>query len=301
MFTHKTMKIKYIKHKQIDKYKWDNCIKNAKNGLIYGYSWYLDIVSPKWEALVSDDYEFIMALPAAKKHLLSYLYQPVFFQKISLFSEKEISTNIINEFLNSIPKKFLIIDISLNHNLSELDTKYNIKKRTNYELDLNKNYNKLYKNYSKKHRRNLRKVNEIDYKFKESTDITKFIEIKKSDIKFPITKNKTLYISKIEKIFTYSFAKNIGKLFFAISPENEYLSAIFVLKIENHILKFTARTPEGRKKGLNYFMHDKIIEYYSNQNLIFDFIGSDIEGVARFNKGFGSEMKHYYSIHKRLF
>ena len=32
--------IKYLQHKEIDKAKWDACIEQAPNGLIYGYSFY---------------------------------------------------------------------------------------------------------------------------------------------------------------------------------------------------------------------------------------------------------------------
>ena len=35
--------IKYVKHKDIDKVKWDACIDNAPNALIYAYSYYLDV------------------------------------------------------------------------------------------------------------------------------------------------------------------------------------------------------------------------------------------------------------------
>ena len=37
-----TFNIKYLLHRQIDKAKWDRCIKEADNGLVYGYSFYLD-------------------------------------------------------------------------------------------------------------------------------------------------------------------------------------------------------------------------------------------------------------------
>jgi hypothetical protein len=44
--------IKYLQHKEIDKAKWDACITNAPNGLIYGYSFYLDCMAKHWDALV---------------------------------------------------------------------------------------------------------------------------------------------------------------------------------------------------------------------------------------------------------
>ena len=72
------MEIKYLKHNQIDKQKWDSAIENARNGLVYVLSWFLDIVSPDWDALVYGDYEVVMPLTYRNKLGVKYLYQPVF-------------------------------------------------------------------------------------------------------------------------------------------------------------------------------------------------------------------------------
>ena len=44
---------KYIKNKNINRLKWDNCVSNSKNYRIYGLSWYLDVVCKNWDAIVS--------------------------------------------------------------------------------------------------------------------------------------------------------------------------------------------------------------------------------------------------------
>jgi len=51
--------IVYYKHNQIDFERWDKVITNSQNGLVYALSWYLNIVTPGWEALIEDDYEYI--------------------------------------------------------------------------------------------------------------------------------------------------------------------------------------------------------------------------------------------------
>ena len=48
--------IEYLTEKNINKKKWDHCISNATNGLIYGYSYYLDYMADHWDALVLNDY-----------------------------------------------------------------------------------------------------------------------------------------------------------------------------------------------------------------------------------------------------
>ncbi|MBT5428083.1 MAG: hypothetical protein HOK84_17895, partial [Bacteroidetes bacterium] len=56
------MQIYHLKHKDIDKSRWDTTITRSINGNIYGYSWYLDAVSPDWEALINLDYSIVLPL-----------------------------------------------------------------------------------------------------------------------------------------------------------------------------------------------------------------------------------------------
>src|SRR3990172_7490113 len=98
--------ITYLKHSEIDKPKWDKCIQNSSNGLIYAYSWYLDFVSPNWQALVRGDYEYVMPLTCKKKYGINYLHQPFFAQQLGVFSSAVLSDYDVDEFLSLIPEKF---------------------------------------------------------------------------------------------------------------------------------------------------------------------------------------------------
>ena len=134
------MEINYLKHLQIDKPKWDLTIENSKNGLVYALSWYLDIVCPNWDALVSGDYEFVMPLPTRQKLGNKILYQPVFSHQLGIFSKYEISPEIVNLFLIEATKHYKFIDIKLNNNNPAPDQKLYIQRQTQ-TLDLNKKYN----------------------------------------------------------------------------------------------------------------------------------------------------------------
>ena len=80
------MEIKFLSHNQINKEKWDAAIDEAINGIIYAKSWYLDIVSPDWTALILGDYEVIMPLTYRKKFGVKYLYKPFFAQYLIAMS-----------------------------------------------------------------------------------------------------------------------------------------------------------------------------------------------------------------------
>src|SRR5580698_8347179 len=104
----------YLRHNEISKVKWDKCLDNSPNSLIYAYSWYLDIVSPEWDALVEDDYSGIMPLPKASKYGFSYIYPPLFTQQLGLFSTDSLTDGKIMEFISAIPSKFRYLEMNLN-------------------------------------------------------------------------------------------------------------------------------------------------------------------------------------------
>ena len=113
------MDIHYLKYKDINKSKWDASIFNARLNLPYAYSWYLDVVCTKWDALVSTDYTTVFPLPYNNKLLgKAQLYQPVFTQQLGIYSNQEVTQEISAEFLKAIPDTFQYMDIMLNENVA---------------------------------------------------------------------------------------------------------------------------------------------------------------------------------------
>src|ERR1700712_4741862 len=132
--------IKYLTHQQIDKKKWDACMDNASNTLIYGYSFYLDAMAKHWDGLVLNDYEAVMPLTWNKKYGIAYLYQPFFCASLGVFGTS-VTGAITENFLLNIPAKFRYLDISLNHgNLYKMNVP-GLYERKNYILSLYDSYN----------------------------------------------------------------------------------------------------------------------------------------------------------------
>ena len=101
-------------HNNIDKQKWDACITNANNGVVYAYSFYLDAMAKNWEALVLNDYEMVMPLTYNKKYGIYYLYQPPFCAQLGVFGN-ELTKEIVEKFIATIPLKYKYWDVYLNY------------------------------------------------------------------------------------------------------------------------------------------------------------------------------------------
>ena len=48
--------IQYVKQGEIDETKWNHCINQSLNGLIYAYSSYLNYMAGTWDAIILNVY-----------------------------------------------------------------------------------------------------------------------------------------------------------------------------------------------------------------------------------------------------
>ncbi|WEK35446.1 MAG: GNAT family N-acetyltransferase [Candidatus Pseudobacter hemicellulosilyticus] len=108
-----SLDIHYYRRDQLDSQRWDQCIDNAGNGNVYAYSGYLDGMAQNWDALVLNDYEAVMPLTWNRKWGIPYLYQPAFTAAAGVFGNG-ITGTVLQAFLLAIPRKFRLIEISLN-------------------------------------------------------------------------------------------------------------------------------------------------------------------------------------------
>ena len=129
------MSIVHLKRDQIEDEKWNNCIQQSDNPLIYATSWYLDVVSPKWEALISDDYKAVFPLPVKSKLGIKYIAHPLFCQQLGLFKTGDANVTL-NDIFSSIPHKYRRQHLRLNSLYPPESIKYT--KRKNYVLSLNR-------------------------------------------------------------------------------------------------------------------------------------------------------------------
>ncbi len=288
--------IQYLHHQDIDKAKWDACIDNSQYSILYGYSWYLDIVSPQWHALVEGDYETVFPLTWRKKYGFLYLTQPPYAQQLGVFSRKRLEEKKIISFLNSIPKKFLHCDLYLNPlNECVLQSKYHSRVRKTYHVQLNLPYNQIFEKYSGDTKRNLKKFSRRNLTLKP-IEVQDVIEIYKKNVwyKTPVLKLKDY--QTLDKLTAEVSARK--KCLILGAFENDVLSAgtVFFISGDKIIFVFGSSNKTGRRNGAMRFIFDRVIQSNSNTDLILDFEGSSINSVEYFYKSFGSRKITFTNI-----
>ena len=282
------MKLKYIKRKNIDTQKWDLCVKNSKNSLIYAYSWYLDIVAENWSGIISEDYNCVMPIIWNRKFGIKYTYRAFLVQQLGVFCSNEQKIEY-SHFLKKLYGKFLFVDYNFNiaNNIDNIKTSEN----KNYELNLNKTYDELWQNFSKKHQASIKKSRKNNLQLSENLKIDDLIELKKKYLPNNLNQKnfetlKTLCEKYPQKAKIFGAYKN-----------NELLSASLYFIFDSRIYFLASvSSKKGKKLGSAFFLKDRFIEQYSNKKLILDFEGSNIPGVSHFFKGWNAKPSFYQTI-----
>ena len=285
--------IKFVPHHLIDRDKYDRCISQAKNSRIYAFSWYLDCVTEKWDVLMSDSYEAVMPLPIRKKYGLNYIYTPPWTQQLGIFSQELITEEEIFQFINKIPAKFILVDYMLN--ASNPLKRLPHKEKNNFILSLNKSFEALLAGFNK-NRKRISKQNFDNFQIEKKGCKGIFLSLfKGQDKRFSITKDAVL---KLEKLLAMD---NDQVHIWNVYKEDVCVGGLLWLKDQKRITYLVPVIPdEVKKEHLNTFLVNALIEEYQQQDLLLDFEGSMIPGVARFYESFGATSEIYYFYKKRF-
>jgi hypothetical protein len=292
--------IQYIKRNELNTAKWNDCIKTAENGLIYGYTWWLDAMADNWDALVLNDYEAVMPLTWRKKYSFYYLYQPPFTASLGMFYKKE-NTIGVAAFLKAVPPQFRLWDISLNemNRLHPADYEgIEVSNRKNMLVNNPQAHSETATSYARLAKRKLKLATEHNITVDTNVNLKSIIAfyIKEYGSQHPAIKQKDY--DNLVKACTQAQERGHVNCYTA-RLDGKVLAVYIVLKDKQYFYSLTGgSTKEGKALGAFYTLTDAAIQDAVLEQCSFRFEGSDISGIEFFNSQFGAEIKHY--IHLRL-
>lgn len=293
------MAVEYVRYKDIDKEKWDACIDNSVNSLIYGKSFYLDNLAQNWDGIILNDYEAVMPLTWKKKWGIRYLYQPSFIQQTGIFFKKKLTPAIFNAFFKLLEDNFKFAEIALNYENSLVlkNSSYNILQRTNYIIPLDKYTGGADEFYHPHFAKSLRRIKKFNLSYEASVDFNSVISLYQQLYSLKILSVAETEIKGLKKICKLLVKNNSLIIRQAFSSENNLLAVALILKDAKRLYNIiSCITPEGKKLEANYFLYDQLINEFSNDGLILDMEGSDKKGIAAFYKKFNPETENYFQL-----
>ena len=294
------MSLRYLTYKEIDKHKWDNCIKNSVNGLIYAESVYLDHMAANWDAVILNDYEAVMPLTWKKKLSIRYLYQPAFLQQGGIFFQNKLPLKTLRSFMDEVFARFKFAECTINYqNLidwKEIDLKVILK--NNFILKLGESYKNIYGNYNTYIKQRLNRLQKFSLQYKRSKDHNETITLYKKlyhDRMSSLSDKDYLQFGKICKLLSKEERVIIRQVY--NQDGKELLASVLLLKDDKRIYNIASCIlPNGKKLLANYFLYNELIKEFAGENIILDFEGSDIPGVSYFYNKFAGENQQYAFI-----
>lgn len=282
---------------KIDTAKWDDCVANNANGLIYAYSYYLNAMAIEWHGLVINNYETIFPIPAKKKLGIQYLYMPAFTQQLGFIGNLNlVNSNVINAIQQFVKYGSPYLNFS-NHIVATQQC----VARNNFIVQLQQPYVAIRNQYKKTIDYSLAKAEKFKLKYVIGDDVKEAVLLYQQ-----YNKNNMQHVTNTDYINFQNLllqlqANNQILIRKVESAEKELMSIALLMKDNKRYYNIINVTPEaGRKCEANYFLYNHILQELAEQPMLFDFEGSDLPGVQKFYEKFGAINQPYFHWHYNL-
>lgn len=290
--------IHFVPQKELDTDKWDACVRADGGQVFYGLSWYLDILSVDWDALVLNDYEAVMPLVHNKKMGFSYLFRPYGVQQLGIFSKIGHNEKLTHSFIAAIPEEYAYTEIFLNYNnVISPGEAYQLEENTNLVLSLSSSYRDIYEGYSSQTKKNLNKAKKAKHKVFEFDSPDQLIALFKTHKGKEVTTMKESFYQTMRQLMYVLMHKHRGYLWTIYNETNTIIAGAFFVEIGGRIvLLFSATTPEAKQTHAMTYLLDELFIARAGEDVLFDFEGSNTKSLAKFYSGFGALHQNYYQL-----
>lgn len=286
--------ISFVNRTNLQVSKYDECVENALQSRIYGFSWYLDTVCEYWGVMVLDDYEAVMPVAWNKKYGIKYVYPPLWVLELGVFSNKLTE---IEPFVHALMEEFRFAELRLNtNNMLPNPMKETLIKRMQW-ISLEKTYNDIFSNYRKDRKKDLKKANTFELKEVWNDDPEKVITLFKNNIGKRDASIKEQDYANLGSLIEVCLKKRVGEVLSIYDADNSLVATAFFLIYKEVVTILISSTDlKNRKNGANTFLIDSAIKRYQGKYTVFNFGGSSIETIAGYFKSFGASDAEYHFI-----
>lgn len=275
--------MKFIQRKDIDLIKWDALVRSDSENSVFSLSSYLDTVSENWCVLTDEKYSNGIALPFSNKLGIKTCYTPIFVRLLDWCGERKIEDQTL---ISLLKKEFVAGQLSSSMLLADEKKEDYIYQtiEKNQIVELNSQAKRMLAKFKK---------SAMACEFITSTDEV-FRHIY-SELPQKVSSLNDQSLGSLEKLVAVLQAENSLKVL-VVKEKEIVVGGIFLVEFNGSLLYLKgAFTAESKKEGAMYAIMEKAITYSGKKGLNFDFGGSRVEGVRRFNVNLGGKDCVYYS------
>jgi hypothetical protein len=299
-----------LTRQQINDTHWNALLDASPHPVIYAYSWYLDVVSPHWQALVvvaHTGYDMIMPLPVLKKWGFRVVQQPFFCQYLGIYSHSEVSQAAAETFLNHLNRHFRYISTYAFHpqNTAALadvlarQPDIRSQKLFTHWLELEKMNGEPETIYNHDRKTNLRKANNHPWKMISSENTELLVQLFRHNHQQQIQGGVSDSAYKLLGRLAHESACRKALRIYYAELEEEIHAGIMVLQWKGTgIYIFNAADAVGRKGNARTWLLNRYFTEKKGSIRYFDFETPPLPSIAQFYASFGAEERVFYAIQK---
>ncbi|MBE9464120.1 GNAT family N-acetyltransferase [Dyadobacter subterraneus] len=299
-----------LSRSEINDARWNELIAKSGQSVIYGFSWYLDIVCDNWKALVwpsTDNYQIVMPLPIKRKWNIEVVQQPLFCQYLGLFSIENLTDQQLDLFLKGLSSSFSYISAyhfnpdnsSLLQNVLHQFSKFEVRQNHTFWLSLSGSSSEIWAKYSSDRKANLKRGVRFEWVISPGEDIELLIHLFKEHHASGINGGVSdkAYTMLSDMVASLKLRDAIEVLYAQIGG-TVHAGVLFVRTGNKVIFLFNAADEIGRRGNARTILLDHYFQSNSERPITFDFESPQLKSIASFYKSFGADPIPYFSVRK---
>lgn len=298
-----------------NKDKYRRLCKTTSNIPIFSMDWWLDITAGEhnWDvSIVESNNEIIASLPyyKSKKYVFDIISMPVMTPSLGVWikypNEQKYTTKLSYEketftaLIDNLPRHdyfFQQFHWSITNGMPFYWRGFNLSMEYTYMIENTMDLAYIFANFRENIRREIRKAEKVLTVVTEE-DSEKFYQIHKKTFDRQNI-NKCYSLELIQQIDEACRIRNCRKMLFAVDDAGQVHSAIYIIWDSKCVYYLMGGgDPVLRTSGATSLLLWKAIQDASHQSKQFDFVGSIIEPIDRFFRGFGAVQKPYLQLTK---
>jgi hypothetical protein len=243
---------------------------------IFSHLEYFKPLSEHWCTIIDANYTKAIIVPYKKKLFWRWVYTPHFYRASEWIGDWDVKEQ--NRAIELLQNHFSfgqlnIVDVPV----GDLAKKHQIIVP---QVNFTDFYNKLAL-------RMIAKAKKENLDFKQDIDTNHFVDFIQHELGKRIESFKSEKLQRFSAMLTELHKTGFLRYEGIVDGENLDAALVVIELPKRHLYLKGTSTESGKKRGLYYLLMHRAIERANKKNAIFDFGGSMVDGVARFNRNFG--------------
>ena len=270
------MSLKIISREELDIEKWNALVNSDQEHAPTNFTWYLDEIAENWEAVVNDDYTQGMALPYTLRLGKKILYTPIFTTAV------EFMGTFSGDLVDLIGDRYQSLEFAVKQDVFGSPDE-------NYVYQIAPSERKL----GSQGKRHLNKAKKSGFEVIETTEFNRVFELVSNELNGKFTGINDRTLERLNRALINGESEK-SLLCFELMHEANFVGGIICLRTKGQLFYLKGTTTEDSKKlGGMYLLLNTAVNYACEKGMNFDFGGSRVPGVQKFNLNLGGEDVNY--------